>query len=318
MGVLYLTEGDIQPLIDMPMAIEVVHEAFRQLGEGNVDYVLRDRASSRGAVLHTMSASAEYLGLSGWKCYFTTGHGARFHLALYDHQSSEMVALFQADRLGQLRTGATTGLAVSLLAHRDACELGLLGSGWQAESQLAAVATVRPLKRVCVYSRSESRRVAFARTVGSRLGIDVIPVDRPQAAVDEMPIVVTATTSVRPVFDGHWLAAGSLVCAIGSNWLNKAEIDVETLRRADRIVCDSIEACRREAGDFVEALDRGVFDWTRSINLSDVVLGRVTGQRNPDAIVVFKSVGLAIEDLAVAAKILERARATGVGREVDL
>lgn len=318
MPALYLTEDDIAGLLDMPAAIAAVEEAFRQFALGNSTNVPRERALAPGAVLHTMSAAAEYLGMSAWKAYLTTRNGAKFHLGLYEHATGALVALAQADRLGQLRTGATTGVAVKHLARRDARELGLFGTGWQAESQLAAVAAVRSLKRVFVYSRDAERRGDFARRMQKSLALEVVPVDRPQEAVEDLPIVVTATTSKAPVFDGHWLAAGSLVCAVGSNWLNKAEIDVETVRRASRVACDNVEACRAEAGDFVEALERGVFDWSRALELADVVAGRVPGERDPAAIVLFKSVGMAIEDLAVAALVYERARATGVGRAIDI
>lgn len=318
MSVLFLTEREVEQLLDMPSAIAAVDEAFRALAAGKATNLPRQRAMSPGSVLHTMSAAAEYLGHSGWKAYFTTKHGARFHVALYDHSSGEMVALLQADRLGQMRTGAVTGLAVHLLARRDAQEVGLFGSGWQAESQLAAVAAVRSLQRAFVYSRDTKRRVEFARRMQAQLGIEVIPVDRPQEAAEDLPIVVTATTSAQPVFDGRWLAEGSLVCAVGSNWLRKAEIDVETLRRAARVVCDDVESCQHEAGDFVDAIQRGVIEWSRVVNLADVVAGRVSDHRDAEAIVVFKSVGMAIEDVAVAARVVEAARQRSMGRQLEI
>jgi ornithine cyclodeaminase/alanine dehydrogenase len=318
MGVWYLTEDEVARLLDMSTALNAVTEAFRQLAAGKAMNVPRSRAQAAGNVLHTMSAAAEYLGLSGWKAYFTIKGKARFHVALYDQRSGEMVALLQADRLGQMRTGAVTGLATDLLAQRNAHEVGLFGAGWQAESQLLAVAKVRQLKRAFVYSRSEERRTAFADTMQRKLGLEVIAVDRPQEAVEDLPIVITATSSAQPVFDGHWLGEGSLVCAVGSNWLHKAEIDVETIRRVDRVVCDSIECCRLEAGDFVEALERGAFDWSQAAELADVVAGRVVGEHDPGARVLFKSVGMAIEDVAVAARVLELAKSQGVGREIEI
>lgn len=318
MPTLYLTEADVGQLLDMPTVIDVVREAFRQLANKQVDNVPRRRAIAPGAILHSMSAAAAYLGLSGWKCYITTKHGARFHLGLYDHASGQLAALVQADRLGQMRTGAVTALAVEQLAHAHAHELGLFGSGWQARGQLAAIAAIRQLKRVYVYSRDEARRTSFAAEMENLLSCVVVPVDRPQEAVEELPIVVTATTSAKPVFDGNWIDAGSLVAAVGSNWLNRAEIDATTVRRADTVVCDSVEACRREAGDFTDAIERGIFDWSRAVEFADVVAGRASGKRDPGAIVLFKSVGLASEDVAVGGKLLELARERGVGQELNL
>ena len=151
---------------------------------------------------------------------------------------------------------------------------------------------VRPIKRAFVYGRNEQRRESFASQMSEQLHLEVVPVDRPQEAVEDLPIVVTATGSREPVFDGAWLAEGALVCAVGSNWLYKAEIDATVVRRADNIVCDSVEACRNEAGDFVASLEKGIFDWSRAVNLCDVVSGRGRMHRR-DRITLFKSVGMA-------------------------
>jgi len=313
MACLYLTEADVTRLLDMRASIGLVEEAFRRLAAGDAENVPRARARSSGIILHTMSAAAGYLGLVGWKCYTTTVRGARFHVGLYDAASGELVALLEADRLGQLRTGATTGVAVEWMAQPEAKELGLFGTGTQARTQLEAVAAVRPIKIVYVYSRREERRISFAEEMSARLGLDVRPVDRPQEAAEELPIVITATASREPVFDGMGLAEGTLVCAMGSNALNRAEIDANVLRRADNIVCDSVKACQIEAGDFVDALEKGVFDWTRAVELADVVAGRAIGHSTPQSIRLFKSVGLAIEDVALGSKLLELARQQGVG-----
>ncbi len=226
--------------------------------------------------------------------------------------------MIEADRLGQLRTGAATSVAVEAMANRDAAELGLFGTGWQAESQLAAVALPRPIKIAYVYSRNEPKRNDFAARMSARLQIDVRGVDRPQEAAEDLPIVVTATTSREPVFDGTWLAEGALICAVGSNWLNKAEIDSHVIRRADNIVCDSVKACQNEAGDFVEALEKGIFDWTKAVDLGDVLLGKATGRNTRESIALFKSVGLAIEDVALATRVFHEAKRHGVGRELSL
>jgi ornithine cyclodeaminase/alanine dehydrogenase len=228
------------------------------------------------------------------------------------------VALVEADRLGQLRTGATTGVAVGWMAEMSAAEVGLFGAGHQAETQLEAVARVRQLKSVYVYSRNPARRADFAARMSAKIGCQVIPVDRPQEAAEDLPIVITATTASEPVFNGNDLAEGTLVCAVGSNWPQKAEIDADVIRRADNIVCDSIEACQSEAGDFRDARQRGIFSWPKAVELADVVSGRESGRNNNDSVVLFKSVGLAIEDVALGSKLLELARAQGIGRELEL
>jgi ornithine cyclodeaminase/alanine dehydrogenase-like protein (mu-crystallin family) len=153
--------------------------------------------------------------------------------------------------------------------------------------------------------------------MSAELNIDVVPANDPQQVVDAMPIVVTATTSKTPVFDGNWLQPDVLVCAMGSNWLNKAEIDVTTIRRATTTVCDSIECCRREAGDFEAAIEQGAFDWDRAVELASFLVDNATAPR-PRGITLFKSVGMAIEDVAVGAKLLDLARGHSVGSSVDL
>lgn len=313
MPALYLTEDDVERLLDIDVAIEACKEAFEKLAAGEAEHVPRARVKASGVMLHSMSAAAAYLDLVGWKCYTTTRAGANFLLGLYDN-TGQLVALIEADKLGQLRTGATTGVAVELMADPAAQEMGLFGAGWQAESQLAAVARTRPIKVAYVYSRDEAKRTAFADRMSAALSIEVRPVDRPQDAAEDLPIVVTATTSRQPVFDGASLAEGTLVCAVGSNALNRAEVDTTVIRLADNIVCDSVKACQIEAGDFVDALEKGVFDWTRAVDLADVVAGRATARNTRDSIVLFKSVGLAIEDVALGAVLLKRARANGAGR----
>lgn len=310
MSCLYLTEADVDRLIDMPTAIDAMQRAFVSLAEGRAINVPRKRAKAGGVVLHSMSAAAEYLGLVGWKQYTTTRDGARFLVGLYDHETGALRALISADRLGQIRTGAVTGLAARWLAAESAGQVGVFGSGWQAESQLTAVAAARPIKQAVVYSRDPDRRRAFANRMTKTLGIDVRPADAPREAVEGMPIVVTATTSRVPVFDGAWLDDSALVCAIGSNWLNKAEIDITTVQRAARVVCDSIACCREEAGDFQASLQADVFAWSDAVELPQIVTRRMP---SVEGIQIFKSVGMALEDIALGHVLLDRAEQNGLG-----
>ncbi|MCC7086160.1 MAG: ornithine cyclodeaminase family protein [Pirellulales bacterium] len=313
MAVLYLTEADVARLIEMRTAIEVVEEAFRQLADGGANNIPRVRAISPGIVLHSMSAAAGYLGHVGWKSYTTTTSGAKFLVGLYDAESGDLEALIQADLLGRLRTAAATAVAIEWMADMHAAEMGLFGTGGQAAMQLEAVCLARPIHRCYVYSRKREKREHFSANMSAKLGIEVHPVDRPAGAAGDLPIVVTATTSAAPVFEGKTLAEGAMVAAVGSNWPNRSEIDVTTIRRADNIVCDSIAACQNEAGDFREAIQCGVFDWSRAVELADVVAGKAVGRNNPQSVTLFKSVGLAIEDVALAGKLLELARTNGAG-----
>ncbi len=317
MSVLYLREADVDQLLTMPLVIEAMDGAFRSLAAGRADNAPRERVRAEGIVLHSMSAALPDRRLVGWKQYTTTSQGARFHVGLYDQQTGRMVALIEADRLGQLRTGAVTGLAARHLAAPGTDRVGMFGCGWQAESQLAAIAAVVRLKQAFVYCRDFDRCTAFAARMASQLAMDVVACEEPEQAVEDLPLVVTATTSRTPVFNGRRLAEGALVCAVGSNWPQKAEVDETVLRRARMVICDSLACCRKEAGDLLQAEQAGAFAWDCARELAEVVTGAV-GRRDPSDVILFKSVGMAVEDVAVGATLLDRARAEGVGEVLPI
>lgn len=316
MPAIFITEQHVRELMDVETSIEVVEEAFRRLAVGQAENVPRRRVRASGVLLHSMCASAQYLGLVGWKNYTTTAEAARFHVAVYSVETGEMTALIEADHLGRLRTGAATGVATEFMARPDAHIVGLFGTGRQARTQLKAVCTVRRIDRVEVYSRSADRREAFAEEMSELCGTEVEPGRSPDETAAEKDIVICATTSRTPLFDGRVLDDGTHLNVIGSNSLTKAEIDVKTVQRADSIVCDSIDACRIEAGDFVQAIEERATDWRLMHELSNVVTGRQTGRARPEDVTLFKSVGLAIEDVAMAARIVDLARTEGLGEKL--
>lgn len=317
MAFLYLTEADVTQLLTMENVLPIVEQAFVKLSNKRADNVPRRRARAGNTVLHNMSAAAEYLGVVGLKAYTTSKQGARFYVSLFDAASGKLTAMLEADRLGQLRTGAVTGVALKYLAP-NATTLGLIGTGYQAETQLAAAAAVLPLQNVRVYGRDDERRTAFAAKMSAQLGLDVVPTDSASAALADMPVVITASSSSTPVLNGSDLARGALVCATGSNWQQKAELDVATVRRAELVVCDSVAACELEAGDFHEALEQGIFSWERAVELGDIVAGKVPNLNQPRELTIFKSVGLAIEDVAVAHETLRLAKEQGLGNFLSL
>lgn len=314
MPALYLNEADVRELLDMPTAINVIEELFRQLAAGRAKNVPRTRVQGGKMILHTMSGACEYLGVGGWKAYSTTRNGAKFLVGIYDLNTGDLIGLLEADYLGQLRTGAASGVATEFLARPEASMVGLFGAGAQARTQLKAVCTVRRIERVEVYCRNAARCEAFAAEMSEYCATRVVPSRTPDAAAAEKDIVICATTSKTPLFDGRVLEEGTHLNVIGSNFLSKAEVDVTTIQRSDSIVCDSIDQCRLEAGDFVPAIEAGVTDWPLMLELSDVVVGRKTGRALAENITLFKSVGLAIEDVALAAKLLELARQQQLGK----
>ena len=313
MAAVFLCENDVRDLLDMETSLEVIEQAFRELALGRAQNMPRARAHAPGIYLHTMSAAAEYLNVVGWKAYTTTRNGPQFHVGLYSAATGEMLALIEANFLGQLRTGAASGVATDYMARPDAHVVGIFGTGLQARTQLKAVCTARQVSHVSVYSTDADHRRQFAEEMSEWCNTKVVPVHTPGEAAAEKDIVICATTSSVPVFDGRDLDEGTHLNVVGSNFLHKAEIDVATIRRADAIICDSVEQCRLEAGDFVQAMEDGVTDWSLVHELGGVVTGQETGRPTVESITLFKSVGLAIQDVALAAKLLELATAEGMG-----
>jgi ornithine cyclodeaminase/alanine dehydrogenase-like protein (mu-crystallin family) len=316
MPVLYLTEAEVGRLVTMDNALDAVAAAFRKIGCDEAENIPRRRCQTDQVMLHVLPASAKTLGALGYKAYTTTKKGARFFVTLFDSKSGEMTALIEADLLGQFRTGAASGIATKKLARTDAATVGCIGSGKQARTQLLAVCKVRKIKQAKVYSPDPDRCRNFAAALSAETGVEVVPVSNPEAAVAGQDIVITATSAREPVLQGAWLAEGCHVNLIGSNFLAKTEADVDVFRRAALVTVDSKEQARLEAGDFVAALGAGVLQWSDVIEFAPLLVGRYPGREDPKAITVFKSLGLGIEDVALAAKLLELAKQQGLGREI--
>jgi ornithine cyclodeaminase/alanine dehydrogenase-like protein (mu-crystallin family) len=317
MPVLLLTEDDVRQVLTMDMALSAVEDALRRMALDEVQNVSRARSQTDHAMLHVMSASAKSLGVMGYKAYSTSRKGAQFLAALFDGKSGALLSLMQADFLGQMRTGAASGVATEYMARPDAAEVGLFGSGKQARTQLQAVCKVRKIRRAQVYSPNADRRQQFAAEMCELCQTEVQPVPRPELAAEDKDIVITATASREPVLNGHWLAEGTHMNVIGSNFLGKAEVDAVAVRRCDSIVVDSKDQARLEAGDFTQALEEGSIHWSDVHELGQVIVGRFTGRAHPQDVTLFKSLGIAIEDVAVAAKVYAAAQAAGIGRQLE-
>lgn len=310
-----LTEKEVESLLTMPDCIAALDDAFRHQAAGQVVNHARQRIYVPDGTFHLMQAADLTAHRLVVKAYASFRPKTRFLNLLYDTRTGDLLAILEADHLGRVRTGAATGVAARYMAREDADTLGLFGAGWQAETQAQAIAAVRPLKRILVYSRTPEKRDAFARRLAADLQIMVMPVKSPEEAL-RAGIVVTATTSRQPVFDGANLLPGTLVCAVGANMLVRAEVDIETIARAACVVVDSVEQAQREAGDLLPAVEMRRFRWEQAVELKDVVSGRVAGRRDADDITLFKSNGIALEDVAAASLVYERAVAQGVGRDV--
>lgn len=314
---LYLTEEDVGRFLTMEACIEAVDAAFRHWAEGRAANRPRLRAAIPGAMLHALPAASEPLGRLACKVYTTTKAGNRFVVLLFDAESSALLAVIEADRLGQMRTGAATGVATRSLARPDASVLGVLGAGWQAASQVSAIASVRRLSEVRVFARDRGRLIDFCGAV-AKIGVAVRAAASAEAAVRGSDIVVTATSSATPVLSGAWLAPGTHVNAVGSNRADRRELDGDAVARAGLIVCDSIDQARAEAGDLLLAEKApgmpGAIE--RAVELASVVSGKHPGRPDARSVTLFKSLGLGLEDLAAASLVFDRACAAGAGSPI--
>jgi alanine dehydrogenase len=317
-GVLLLNEDEVRRLLNMDMALEAVEQGLRKMALDEAHIIPRHRAVTDHAMLHVMAATAKSLGVMGSKVYATSRKGpAHFLVSLFDGKTGALLALLQADYLGQVRTGAASGIATKYMARPDAGELGVIGSGKQARTQLEAVAKVRKLRRAAVYSPSEERRKAFAAEMSVRCEVEVMAVGRPEQAVEDKDIVITATSSREPVLLGQWVSQGAHINAIGSNFLGKAELDVATIRKCADVVVDSKDQARLEAGDFQQAIEDGALHWSDIRELGQVIVGRYPVRKHAQDITLFKSLGIAIEDVVVASRVYQKAIAEGVGRIIE-
>lgn len=315
---LLLTENDVTSLLNMDSAIAAVEEVLRDQATGDAINRPRNRVAMPASQLHVLSAGDKRLGVTGLKAYTVSRKGTRFLVLLYDSENGDMLAMIEADRLGQMRTGAASGVATKYLARPDADTVGIYGTGWQAESQLMAVCDVRKIKSIKAYGRNSQRREAFARKMSSLLRVDVSPVESPEEAARGQAIVITATSAREPVLKGEWIESGTHLNVVGSNFLSKAEVDVETIKRASIIAVDSIEQSRIEAGDLLPAIERGVISWESITELGRIVAGIHRGRTSENDITLFKSNGIALEDISTALRVYNLARSKGIGKEIKL
>jgi ornithine cyclodeaminase/alanine dehydrogenase-like protein (mu-crystallin family) len=310
---LYLTEGDVVATLSVRDALGVVEEAARALAEGRAQNRPRQRAFTPSKSMIQVLAAA-YGDRLGHKTY-TVGpkpRGAKFWVSLFN-DAGEMMAIIEADALGQIRTGAASGVATRFLAREDSHTLGVIGTGWQARTQLEACRHVRDFKRILVYGRDKKRREDFCEMMSEKLGHGIEPVATAREAVAESDVVCTMTNANDPVLEGAWLRPGTHVNAAGSNRGNAAEIDADAVRRAKIVAVEDIAQAKVEAGDLLRAEREGAFTWDRAVLLSDIVSGKVSSRTSDDEITLFDSLGIGLWDVAAADHVFERAVIEGRG-----
>ncbi len=316
---LLISEDEVRRLLPMDECVDALEAAFAEWARGGVSNVPRYRLPLMRGAHQVMAGMSHEIGATGLKTYVSgAAGGSRMVTLLFDAGDGQPLAVIAANALGQIRTGAASGVATRYMARKDARAVGMVGSGSQAETQLAAMCAVRPIERAFVYSRTAERREAFAERMSALLGVDARPADSAHDAVAEADIVCAITNSREPVFDGASLRPGVHVNAAGSNHWMRREIDETTIRRSDLVVADDVEDAKIECGELIWAAERRAFRWEQAVDLKDVVSGLVPGRPSDDSITLFESQGLAIEDVAAGMVVYRKALAAGLGRQVDL
>lgn len=315
---LFLTEKDVQTVLTMAMAIEGVESAHRDLALGQALDTPRARSRLPQTVLHILQGALPAQGILGYKAYTSNRSGNRFLVHLFDAASGALLAVIEADYLGMMRTGATSGVAAKWLARPDSRVAGVFGSGWQAEGHVRAICTAIPLERVKVYGRRAEKLHDFCTRMSAATGVAVVPAESPEEAVRGSDLVGTVTTAAQPLFDAAWLEPGTHINAAGSNALIRQELSEAAVKRCDLICVDAVPTALAEAGDLLPLLEKGRLHSRQLVELGDIMIGRSAGRGNPELITLFESQGMAIQDLAVAARVLGAARELGLGTPLPL
>lgn len=316
---LLLTENDVRSMLDMPLAMELVETSFRRLGDQTgISQPRRRLKLGEKGLLHYMAAADQTGGYAGLKIYTVVKGKVRFMVPLFKIDTGELMALIEADYLGQMRTGAATGVATKFMAREDARVAGLIGTGLQARTQLEAMCQARKFDEIRVFGRDQARREGFAAEMSTKAGPRITPVSSAEEAVQDADVVTTSTNSVTPVVEGEWFKPGVHINAIGVNFAHKRELDTQTVMRCDVIATDSVEQAKMESGELIAAFGGDPAQWLRVTELADLISGKKHGRSSRDQITLFKSNGIAIEDIVVAGRVFEMAQKRGMGREAEM
>ncbi len=300
------------------MALEAVESAHRDLANGQAIDTPRARSRLPQTVLHILQGALPAQGVIGYKAYTSNKSGNRFLVHLFDAATGRLKAVIEADYLGMIRTGAASGVAARWLARPDASVAGVFGAGWQAEGHVRAICAALPLERVKVFSRKADKLQDFCRRMSETTGVAVEPADSAEETVRGSDVIGTVTTAALPLFDAAWLEPGVHINAAGSNSLIRQELSEAAVRRCDLITVDAVPTALAEAGDLLPLLEKGRLHARQLVELGEVIVGRHAGRTSVEQITLFESQGMAIQDLAVALRVLAAAEASGLGQPIPM
>ena len=314
---LFLKDEDVAQCVTMDAMLEAIESMQRQYGDGQAHNMTRRKIIADSGMLSVMGGGLFHQGLLGVKTYTVVKGAYSFQVSLYDANTGELLLYTQANRLGQLRTGATTGVAVKHLANPGDATVGIIGTGGQAPTQLEALSKVRGIKKIKAYSRTQERREEFARRMADTMGVEVSAVASNEDAVRDCDIVLCIAATMDPVVEGAWLKDGSTLIGAGPTTWRAREVDEAVITRAGKLIVDSTEQAAIEAGDLCSAVDKGIIQWSKVHELRHIVSGAVTGRDSKDQLVYAKIMGTGVADVAAAKLAYDSAKAAGLGTEID-
>jgi ornithine cyclodeaminase/alanine dehydrogenase-like protein (mu-crystallin family) len=303
--VIYLNEQQVAEFADMAAVVAAVREAFAAQARGEAVNIPRARLAFGERRLNLMAGG----GRNGERYALKSYGSASYHTLLYSAEQG-LLAVMEAGLLGQIRTGAASAVASEIMARRDAGKIGLIGAGRQARAQILALQSIGRVKEVAVFARNRDKRAAFCEALAAELGLPARAAATAKEAVTDADIVVTATNSSTPVIMSEWLAPGTHVNAMGANSATRREFDPQIVMRAATVVTDDVEQAKAEAAELIDLAEGGRLDWSDVIPLHRLV-GAGELRRGRDDITLFKSLGIGLEDLAIASLVYDRAIASG-------
>jgi ornithine cyclodeaminase/alanine dehydrogenase-like protein (mu-crystallin family) len=314
---LWISEADVASLMTLPEAIDALERGLLAEARGEAQNMLKTHVAwGGGHTLHAIGAAFPTLGFVGTKTWAHTGGGASPLLILFDSHIGALQAIIEAFALGQMRTGGISGVATRWLAAADADELAIIGTGKQALSQVAAVAAVRALKRVRVFSPNPAHRAAFVEDLRSAFTFEVTDAASVAAAVDGAPIITLVTRATTPVLSAAMVSCGSHINAVGAITPDRVEFATDIFPRCSRVVVDSLPSVQKLSRELIDFYGSGRGDWGAVAPLCEVVAARQPRPARAD-ITLFKAMGMGISDLSLGIEVYDRAMRQGAGRRLD-
>ena len=310
---LWLSEGEVVSLMDMGEAIAALEKGLLAEAQGQAQNMVKTHVAWNGSTLHAIGAAFPQAGFVGTKTWAHTEGGATPLVILFDSQTGNLKAVIEAFALGQLRTGAASGVATRCLAVRDAGEFAIIGTGKQALAQVAAVVAVRPIRSIRVFGRHKGRRSNFVSRTRQEFNLEVVEAASIREAVQGAQIITTATRATEPFLTADMISRGAHINSIGAIVATRAEVAEDVLARCDQVVVDSQPQARKLSRELMEYFGSGEAHWEQVASLANVVAGGE--DRSPASdLTLFKSLGMGISDLSLGMELYRKALEQGVGR----